>query len=295
MSHDHQTGSDPARRLALAAGLTGGFMVLEAVGGWLTGSLALLADAGHMLTDTAALGLAWLAARIAMRPADWKRTFGFDRFSVLAGFVNGIALFVIALLILREAVLRFADPVPVLGLPMLAIAVAGLAVNLVALKVLGGHEGHSHGDLNTRAAALHVMGDLLGSAGAILAAILIMAFGWTAADPVLSVLVSLLILNGAWRVVVETGRILLEATPEGLDPRTLAADLQGLPGVDAIHHVHAWSITEKRRMVTLHARLAADAPLRATAHAIRTRLKEVHGVGHATIEIEPADPPLSPM
>jgi cobalt-zinc-cadmium efflux system protein len=220
--HDHGHEHRNARAVGSAALLTGGFMVVEVVGGLLAGSLALIADAGHMATDFAALSLAWLAFRFARRPADARRTYGFDRLSVLAAFVNGTALFVVAGFIVIEAARRLAEPHAVAGGLMLAVAVAGLAVNLVAFWVLwkGDRE-----NLNLRAALVHVAGDLLGSAGAIAAALVILATGWTPIDPILSVLVALLILRSAAMVVRESAHILLEGTPAGFDAEAVAADL----------------------------------------------------------------------
>jgi cobalt-zinc-cadmium efflux system protein len=287
-SHDHH-GHGNERRLGLVALLTGGFMLAEVAGGLLSGSLALLADAGHMLTDFASLALAWAAARVARRPADWKRTYGFDRFSVLAAFVNGIALFAISAWIMVEAVRRFLSPVAIDAVPMLGIAVLGLVVNIVAFRLLHGGDPH---DLNTRSAALHVLGDLLGSVAAIGAALVIIWTAWTPIDPLLSVLVVLLILGAAWRVVRDSGRILLEAAPEGLDTREIATDLGNLPGVAHVHHLHIWSISEQRPMITLEARLAPGAAASAIRKAMRDRLAQRYGIAHATIEIEQADPVL---
>lgn len=280
-AHDHH---GDGRRLALAAGLTGAFMVVEAVTGWLSGSLALLADAGHMLTDFAALALAWAAAHVARRPADWRLTFGFDRFSVLAAFLNGVALFVIAGIILWEAADRLMAPAPVMGVPMLAVAVVGLAVNVLAFRLLHGGSG----GLNIRSATLHVAGDILGSVGAIAAACVIIATGWTPIDPILSVAVSCLILGAGWRVVRDSGRILLEAVPEGVDLAAVAADLSRDENVARVHHLHAWAISENRPMITLHAEIAEGADPARARDAIRRRLAEAHGFVHATIEIERA-------
>lgn len=285
MAHAHH-GTGDERRLGIAALLTGGFMLAELAGGLISGSLALLADAGHMLTDFASLALAWGAARLARRPADWERTYGFDRFSVLAAFVNGIALFAISAWIAVEAVRRLLAPVEVLAGPMLAIAVLGLVVNLVAFRVL---HGGDHANLNLRSAALHVLGDLLGSVAAIVAALVILWTGWTPVDPLLSVLVVALILAAGWRVVRDSGRILLEAAPPGQDVRAIEADLNRLPGVARVHHLHVWSISEQRPMITLQARLASGADAEAARRALRQRLDREHGIGHATIEIESAE------
>lgn len=290
--HDHGHGPDKERRLAIVAALTGGFMLAEVAGGLLSGSLALIADAGHMLTDFASLALAWAAARLARRPADWQRTYGFDRFSVLAAFVNGLALFAIALWITVEAVGRLLNPAPVTGTTMLAIAALGLVVNIAAFAVLhggqGGH-GHSH-DLNVRGAALHVLGDMLGSIAAIAAAIVILTTGWMPIDPLLSILVVGLIAVAGWRVVRDSGRVLLEAAPEGQDIRAIAADLAEIDGVEHVHHVHLWSISESWPMITLQARVHPGADATAAQRAIRERLAEHHGIGHATIETEQGAP-----
>ena len=284
-SHAPEVTSRNARAVGLAALLTAAFMVAEVVGGLVSGSLALLADAGHMLTDTGALVLAWLGFRLAQRRANWKLTYGFDRFSVLFAFVNGLALFVIAALICREAWIRFDDPHPIEGGIMLAVAVAGLLVNLFALKLLSGGDRSS---LNIRAASLHVMGDLLGSVAAIAAAGIIIWTGWTPIDPILSVFVALIILKGAWSIVRQSAHILLEGAPEGLEADRISADLvdhvEGLAGV----HVHAWSIREGRPMVTLHARPREGADPALVIARIRERLAERFHTEHATIELEPA-------
>lgn len=259
-------------------------MLAEAVGGVLSGSLALLADAGHMLTDAASLWLAWFALRIAKRPSDWRRTYGFHRFQVLAAFTNGLTLFFIALAIIWEAVRRFLEPVEVLGGPMLAIAVVGLCVNIAAFFALHGAEREN---LNIRGALLHVIGDLLGSAAAILAAIVILWTGWMPIDPLLSVGVALLILRSAWFLVAASGHILLEAAPQGLDVEAMRNDLtSAVPGVEEIHHVHAWSLTQERPMVTLHAKIADMNRASEISALIKARLRQRYRIDHATVEIE---------
>ncbi|EDQ04334.1 Zinc transporter ZitB [Sulfitobacter indolifex] len=275
------------RAIAIAAILTGGFMGAEVVGGLISGSLALLADAGHMLTDFASLILAWLAFRLARRPADWKRTYGFDRFSVLAAFVNGLSLFAIAIWILIEAVQRLRDPSEVLGGLMLWVAVGGLVVNILAFWVLSRAEGDN---LNVRAAALHVMGDLLGSVAAIIASLVIIWTGWTPIDPILSVVVVTLILRSAWAVVRESGHILLEGAPRGFDARAISSDLEAsVLGVERAHHVHAWSITQERPMATLEIDLEAGADAHVVKRAVKARVQELSGVDHVTVEISDRD------
>jgi len=277
-----------ARAIGIAALLTGVFMVVEVVGGLVSGSLALIADAGHMLTDFAALAMAWLAFRVARRPADAARTYGFDRLSVMAAFVNGLALFVVAAWIVVEAIGRLRDPHPIEGWVMFAVAATGLLVNLLSFRVLSRGD---RGNLNLRAALLHVLGDLLGSAGAILAAFVILATGWTPVDPILSVAVSVLILRAGWRVVRESAHILLEGTPDGFDAVAVAADLASIPGVVEIRHLHAWSISESRPMVTLEAVVARGADADATRIAIKARLAAAFGFDHATVESLAEDTP----
>ena len=257
-------------------------MLAEIIGGLASGSLALLADAGHMATDFAALALAWQGMRLARRPADGARSYGWGRVTVLAAFVNGLALFLIAGWICVEAAGRLAAPAPVLGGPMLAVAVAGLAVNLLSFRILhGGGDG-----LNLRAARLHVLGDLLGSVAAIAAAGVILVTGWTPIDPILSVLMALLILRSAWAVTAESARILLEAAPPAMDRAAVAADLEALPGIAGAHHVHIWSLTDERVLATLHVRLEEGAEADLAVRAVKTRLAEAHGIAHATVEVE---------
>jgi len=271
----------------IAALLTGGFMLAEVIGGLVSGSLALLADAGHMLTDFAALLLAWFAFRFSRWPADRSRTYGFDRLQVLVAYSSGLSLFVIAGFILYEAIHRLSAPVEVLGGTMLAIAVGGLAINLIVFAIL---HGADRDNLNVRAASIHVLGDLLGSVGAIIAAAIILTTGWNAADPLISIFVVALILWSAWKVVRDSGHILLEGTPTGLALTEIESDLEAnVSGVENVHHVHAWSITEERPMVTLHARLKESADPDRTIGAIKQRLSERFNIGHATVEIELAD------
>ena len=276
-SHEHGSRNMNERRLSWAGLLTAGTMLAEAIGGVYAGSLALLADAGHMLTDAAALGLAWLAPRMAVRPADWKRTYGFQRFEVLAAFANGLVLFFIAIAIAWEAAARIFMPVEVLGGTMLIIATVGLIVNLGTLLILGSGGG---ANLNVRAALLHVMSDLLGSVAAILAALVILWTGWTPIDPLLSILIALLITKDA-------GHILLEGAPSGLDVREVQKDLEAtIPEVVSIHDIHAWCLNEERPLMTLHARISPTAPPEEIAAAIKARLRQSYGIVHATVEIE---------
>jgi cobalt-zinc-cadmium efflux system protein len=288
--HDHSSGhhshshSTNEKSVAIAAVLTGSFMLAEVVGGVVSGSLALLADAGHMLTDFASLALAWLGFRLARRPADWRRTYGFDRFSVLVAFVNGITLFAIATWICVEAVLRLFEPVQVIGGLMLWVALAGLVVNIAAFWILSRGD---HANLNIRAASLHVAGDLLGSVAAVAASIVIIFTGFMPIDPILSIVVALIIVRSAWRVVGDAGHILLEGCPPGFDVRAVKEDLcRALPYVIDIHHVHAWSISEQRPMVTLHASVTIGTEPIMAVREIKRMLAEHFEIKHATVEIE---------
>ncbi|HKY93964.1 MAG TPA: cation diffusion facilitator family transporter [Kiloniellales bacterium] len=282
-SHRHGQGANEAS-IGIAALLTGSYMAAEVVGGILSGSLALIADAGHMLTDFASLSLAWIGFRLARRPADPKRSYGFGRFSVLVAFVNGIALFVIAAWIAIEAWRRLEEPVAVLGGWMFWIALGGLGVNVIAFLIL---RRGDRSNLNIRAAALHVLGDLLGSVAAIAASIVIVTTGWMPIDPILSVLVAVIILRSAYYVVRESSHILLEGTPPDVDVHAIGGDLvASVDGVEDVHHLHVWSITEERPMATLHARLRPGMDSGVAILAIKQRLKLRFRIDHATVEVE---------
>lgn len=282
-SHTPAVTDDNERRVFLVMVITGLFMAVEAAGGFFAGSLALLADAGHMLTDTAALFLSWFAFRMGRRPADIRRSYGYHRFQILAAFANGLALFVIAGWIVLEAFGRLWTPQPVMGVPMMVIAGLGLIVNLVGFKILSAGDKHN---LNVRGAALHVMGDLLGSVGAVAAALIIIATGWTPIDPILSVIVALLILRSAWSVVRQSSHILLEGAPDGIDAARIGAALGDVDGVIDVHHVHAWSLNSERSIVTLHVVLEDAADHNTALAAINGVLISKFGIEHATIQTE---------
>lgn len=284
-SHSHAPQDDSnARRLLLAFGVTAGFMVVEAIGGLVSGSLALLADAGHMLTDSAALLFALLAVNFARRPPSTRHTFGWLRLTTLAAFVNAIALLFIIILIVWEAVQRFNHPQPVAGVTMMVIAVAGLLANVLAFWIL--HRGSEEKNLNVRAAALHVMGDLLGSVGAIIAALVIMTTGWTPIDPILSVLVSCLVLRSAWSLLKESVNELLEGAPQSIDVATLKRNMRrSLPEVRDVHHVHVWLVGEKPLM-TLHVQVVPPHDHDALLDRIHHFLEEHYQIEHATVQME---------
>ncbi len=284
MSDGHQHGSD-SRRLLLALGLTAVFTVVEAVAGVVTGSLALLADAGHMLTDSMALALAALAFRLSERPADAQRSYGYRRFQIIAAFANAIALIMIVGWILIEAVSRLLTPSDVHATGMLVVAVVGLLVNIAAFVIL---HGGDRDNLNMRGAALHVLGDLLGSVAAIVAAVVILLTGWLPIDPLLSVLVALLILRSALKLLRQSSHILLEGTPDWLDVEMMQAALMAkVPAISSIHHVHVWGLTQQQVMLTMH--VVMDVKDIDRAGEIR-RIKEIlaadYSIRHSTIELE---------
>lgn len=285
-AHGHGQSHAPGneRRLLLAAAIIGGFMLAEVAGGIVSGSLALLADAGHMVTDFVSLALAFLATRLARKPADGVRTYGYGRLQVLAAFVNGIALFPIAIWIVIEAWHRISSPQPVAGTMLLVIAAIGLAVNIAAFFLLHGSDDK---DVNIRAAAAHVAGDLLGSVAAIAAGLVILMTGWTPIDPILSILVAAIIAYSGWRVTRDAGQVLLEAAPSQIDGRDVPPAILGeIDTVQDVHHVHLWMLTDRMTMATLHARLTEGADTGFAIAAIKALMKDRFGIDHTTVEVE---------
>ena len=287
---ERRNAAPPMARLAWVFGLTALFMVVEAVGGWLSGSLALLADAGHMLTDVGALGLTLVTAWIARRPASLTKTYGYVRWEILAALVNGAVLFGIAALIVAEAVARIREPAPIQGGLFLAVALAGLVVNGVSLALL---HGHHHDHLNTRGAYLHVLGDLLGSVGAVAAAGIVLATGWTLADPIISVVLSLLILVGGWRLVRDSVDVLLEAVPGHIALADVEARMRRVPGVTAVHDLHVWTVTSGIVAMSGHALVPDLARHPAVLDGLRAAVAEL-GIGHVTIQLETCEGCLEP-
>ncbi len=263
--------------------LTFGFMIAEVAGGIFSGSLALIADAGHMLTDAAALALAWTAFRFGRRASSPQKTFGYLRFEVLAGFVNAITLFLLVAWIVWEAVGRLLTPSPILSSPMLVVAVLGLLVNCLVFYILSrGDKEH----VNIKGAMLHVMGDLLGSVAAIAAAIIIHFTGWTPIDPILSVLLSALILRSAWALLNNSLHILMEGTPSHVDIEQLRSYLPtAVPNLVSVDHVHVWSITSGKSAATLEARISSEGHPAEIAWAIKKELATVYRIDHTTVEI----------
>jgi cobalt-zinc-cadmium efflux system protein len=284
MAENHDSNRSNIGRVQVALILTGTFMVVEFIGGIISGSLALLADAGHMLTDTMSLALAAVAFRVSTKPADSRRSYGYHRFQILAAFVNGLSLLGIVGWILVEAVRRFLDPPEVMGQTMLMIAAAGLVINIVSFLVL---HGGDRDNLNMRGAALHVAGDLLGSVAAIIAALVIIQTAWMPIDPILSVGVAMLILRSAWHLVRCSAHILLEGAPEWLDVDDMQSKLVAeVPAVHSIHHVHVWGLTPQHLMLTMHVTLDDTAAPTPIVRDIKRILRDHYGVDHSTIEIE---------
>lgn len=287
--HDHgqahaQTDAQHSRLLAWATVITLSFMAVECVGGWWANSLALLADAGHMFTDAAALGLAWAAVHLAQRKPDSKRSFGYHRMQVLATFVNGIALLSVVGWIAIEAIGKLMSPTAVDASLMLVIATLGALVNVIVFAML------RHGDrddMNISAALLHVLGDLLGSVGAIVAALVIQWTGWLPIDPLLSIALCGLIIRSAWALVRKSSHILLEGAPDWLDVKQLRATLQEqVPGIRDVHHVHCWSLSPRETLLTLHASVRDQANHHDVLVQAQKILAERYGITHSTIQIE---------
>jgi cobalt-zinc-cadmium efflux system protein len=274
--------TDSRRRLTLAFVITLVVMVVELVGGWLSGSLALLADAGHMLADGAALAVALFAAWIAQRPATAQRSFGFMRFEVFAALVNGAVLIVIAIGIGIEAWRRLRAPPAVNGGLLLGVASVGLLANLAAVAIL--HRGHQH-SLNQRGAYLHVLGDLLGSIGAILAGAIVLAFGWTPADPLISVLIGALVLVSAWRLVKESTDVLLEATPPHIALSDVHERIASVPGVDSVHDLHLWTVTSGVVAMSGHLVVKNPTDNQPVLEEVQGRMRAL-GIAHVTVQVE---------
>jgi len=282
--HSHGAGVTDENRIAWAFVIIFGFMLVEVAGGIYAGSLALLADAGHMVSDAIALGMSWVALRVGKRQANLTHTYGYKRLEVLVAFVNGCTLFVIAGWIVFEAARRFMEPVHVLGGPMLLVAIAGLLSNMVAFFVLN---GGNRENLNMRSAWLHVLGDMLGFFIAIVAAGIILLTGWSPVDPLLSIVVALIILKSAGGIVRSSSHILLEGSPEGFDLKALGDDLlANVSSVADVHHIHAWSLTSEDFMVTLHVRCKPDADAAQVIPAINERLKSQFKITHSTIQLD---------
>jgi cobalt-zinc-cadmium efflux system protein len=280
--HDHLRGASQ-RTLLIVLSLTFGYMLAEAIGGYLANSLALLSDAGHMLTDVAALALALFAIRFASRPATPRKTYGFYRLEILAALVNGVTLIVLSLLICVEAYHRLRAPEQAQGWTMIWISAGGLAVNLVSAWLLS--RSH-HESLNVRGAFLHVLGDLLGSVAAIAAGVMIIWRGWAWADPVFSVVISLLIIYSSWRLVADAVNVLLEGTPSHINAAAVEEAVRTVSGVRAVHDLHIWTITSGRHAVTAHVVINDARESYRILREVRELLAERFALTHSTIQVE---------
>ncbi len=298
--HDHDEHADgshsalgdrSAKRkpLLIALGITTVFLIVEVIGGIAAHSLALLADAGHMVTDAGALSLSLFAAWLAGRPATARRSFGFMRAEILAAAVNAAVLLLLSLYIFYAAWERFSDPPEVRSRLMLVVAVAGLGANLVSAWVLSRGGGHKH-DLNTRGAFLHVIGDLLGSVATIVAAVIILLTGWNEADPILSVVIGGLIVFSAWKLLKEAVDILLEATPTGIEPDEVRAVLRSVPGVAQVHDLHIWTVTSGVIAASAHLEITNVRKWNDTLAEATHQLSETFGIVHATLQPEEYHP-----
>jgi cobalt-zinc-cadmium efflux system protein len=280
-AHGHAHG-ESVRRLWIALVLTSVFLVAEVVGGFLSNSLALLADAGHMLTDVAALALSLFVAWFSRRPETDKRTYGYLRLEILAAFINGAALLLLSAWILIEAVLRFGTPEPISGGLMLVVAVLGLLVNVAAAWTLHPSQG---GSMNIRGAYLHVLSDLLGSVGTVTAALLVQYTGWLIADPIASVFVTLLIVRAAWRLVRESIDVLLESTPAHISLGAVREQLEAIPGIESVHDLHVWTVTSNHIAMSAHAIVREpERQQHVLEHALDAM--RLFGIHHVTIQLE---------
>jgi cobalt-zinc-cadmium efflux system protein len=288
--HDHShSAASPhrteknRRRLKIALGLTACYMIAEIIGGYITGSLALLADAGHMLTDVAALTLTLTAIWFGSRPANPRKTYGYYRLEILAAFINGIMLVLISLWIFYEAYERFFTPPEVKSREMIFVAVGGLMTNLICAKLLHGGDQH---DLNMHGAWLHVVSDALGSVAAIVAGVLMLVFGWYAADPVCSALIAVIIVFGAWRLIRESVNVLLEGTPSHINLVAVESAILETGGVAAVHDLHVWTITSGREALSVHVVHTETAAPNAVLHEIQHKIADQFGIEHLTIQME---------
>lgn len=287
-AHPHITRAEGSRRRLLAVlMLTVVYMFAEFAGGWWTGSLALLADAGHMLADVAALALALTAAWFAARPANPTKTYGYYRLEILAAFANGIVLVVVSLRILYEAYARWAAPPEIQrGGVMIAVAVGGLLINIACAGLL--HGDHKQ-DLNVRGAWLHVLGDALGSVGAIAAGALVAGFGWQRADPLFSALIALLIIWSSWNLIREATNVLLEGTPAHINLAAVEDAIRETSGVEDVHDLHVWTITSGREALSAHVKHAHAVSQPDLLRELRLKLNEQFGLDHLTIQMETED------
>lgn len=288
-AHAEFARANNRKRLLIVLVLTALYTLTEFVGGWLTNSLALFADAGHMLTDVAALTLALVALWFAARPATARKTYGYYRLEILAALINGVALVLISLWIFYEAVTRLVAPPIVSTQAMIIVATGGLIVNLISAWLLhDSHAGHAH-DLNMRGAWLHIIGDVLGSLGTIIAGALMWFFGWYVADPVISIVIGVLIIWSSWRLIRDSTNILLEGTPAHINLTAVENVILETEGVAGVHDLHVWTITSGREALSAHVIHAPDVVPANLLRSLRAKLHERFGVDHLTLQIETAN------
>lgn len=293
-SHSHHHGNhhrdvrarNSRRRLLFVVGLTGLYMFAEFFGGWWTGSLALLADSGHMLADVAAMLLALLALWFGARPATPNKTFGYYRLEILAALINGIGLTLISILIFYEAYQRLLSPPAIRSVPMTVVATGGLIINLICARLLH-HDRHD--DLNMRGAWLHVIGDALGSLGAIIAGALVALFGWNSADPIIGIFIALLIIWSSWHLIRDATNVLLEGTPAHINLAAVEDAILETAGVSNVHDLHVWTITSGREALSAHVIHAYSISQLNLLKELRAKLHDRFGVDHLTIQMETAD------
>jgi cobalt-zinc-cadmium efflux system protein len=283
--HSHSHGSNRRRLIAVLA-LTLAYMLAEAIGGFVTNSLALLSDAGHMLADVASLLLALLALWFSARPITARKTYGYYRMEILAALANGSALVVISLLISYEAFQRIKSPESVRGFEVMLIATGGLIVNAVSALVL---HSASEENLNMRGAFLHVMGDVLGSVGAIIAGFLIWRWGMLPADPLISIAMCLLIIYSSWRLIRESMNILLEGTPSHINIHAVVEAMHAVPGVSSVHDLHVWTISSGRNALSAHVTIEPDVSHKTALEGLQEQLRSGFNIGHLTIQVESPD------
>lgn len=281
-----QAGAQSAHALAIAIGLTFAFALIEAVGGWWAGSLALMADAGHMLSDSAALFLAWGAARLAQRPPSARMSYGWRRAEALSALINAVLMFAIVLMLVPAAIDRLRDPQPVLGGSVMVIAGIGLLVNVLVLRTL---HGADQGALNTRGAVLHVLGDLLGSVAALAAGGVIWLTGWTAIDPLLSLFIAALILVSALRLLRDVLDVLMEAVPTRVALDAVRQRLLETDGITGVHDLHVWTLAGDRLLLSAHIGIRDSQSWPTLLITLQRLLRDEFGIGHATLQPEPPE------
>ncbi len=286
-NHNHVHNANK-KALTISFFLIAGFMFVEFIGGYLTNSLALISDAGHMLSDAVALGLSLSALIFGARAATSSKTYGYKRFEILAALLNGIVLVLLSIFIFKEAIERLSSPPDVIGRGMMIISIVGLVINIIVAYILHS-QGSTKENLNVRSAFLHVIGDLLGSVGAIIAAILIMLFGWYIADPIASMIVSLLVLYSGWNVLKESVNILMEAKPSNIDSEQVISILKSIDGVEDIHDLHIWMITSDFSVMTVHLKVRTESDRDIILEKAKRSISKEFGIKHVTIQLEGRD------